>query len=328
MTPLFLPMLVNDPFGDPAVFMQVRHEKMAVLFDLGDLSQLPIKKLLKVTHIFVSHCHIDHFIGFDHLLRCVLGRQKKLHLFGPPGIIGHVHGKLAGYTWNLVSDYPLSLTVTEIHLDQRLQTTTFFCRNGFALQPLHETRLLDDTILTLPQFSLKAVILDHKIPCAAYRLQEPFHINFRSDVLDREQWPRGSWLTEVRKAIRDGLPEGTCFTVCGRSFMLGELTRRLAIITPGQAVGYITDIAASQANLERAAALIDGCDRLFCEAAFLADDEKKADLTCHLTAAQAGRLACLAKVKKLILFHFSPKNHARQGDYYREAGTEFAGPIA
>ena len=48
MTTLFLPQLVNEPFGDPAVFMQIRHEKTAVLFDLGDLSRLPARKLMKI----------------------------------------------------------------------------------------------------------------------------------------------------------------------------------------------------------------------------------------------------------------------------------------
>src|SRR5207247_454355 len=73
---------------------------------------------LQVTPVFVSHTHIDHFIGFDHLLRMFLARDLRLDLFGPPGIIANVRGKLAGYTWNLVDGYPFVLTVHEVAVDR------------------------------------------------------------------------------------------------------------------------------------------------------------------------------------------------------------------
>jgi len=328
MTPLFLPQLVNEPFGDPAVFMQIRHEKTAVLFDLGDLSRLPARKLIKISHIFVSHCHMDHFIGFDQLLRCILGRQKHIHIFGPPGILKHVRGKLAGYTWNLVGNYPLSLSISEIQPDQRLISQTLFCRDAFQEQSLEETPFFNHTILSTPNFSVQAVILDHKIPCAAYSFQEPFHINFRQDVLDANNWPRGPWLTELRKAIRNKAPENTRFKVEGKSYSLHELIQLLTIITPGQKIGYVTDINASRKNFELVKELIMDGDILFCEAAFLDNDQQKAYQTYHLTASQAGRLAQESQVKKLVLFHFSPKNYGRKQLYYQEASRTFSGQIA
>jgi ribonuclease Z len=327
MTPFFLPQLVNDPFGDPAVFMRIRHEKTAVLFDLGDLSRLPARKSMKISHIFVSHCHMDHFIGFDQLLRCVLGRQKHIHIFGPPGILQHVRGKLAGYTWNLVENYSLSLTVSEIQPDQQLFSQTLFCRDGFQERALKKTPFPNHTILSTPDFSVQAVILDHKIPCAAYSLHEPFHINFRQDVLDENSWPQGPWLTELRKAIRDKIPENTCFKVAGKTYSLHELTQLLTIITPGQKIGYVTDINASRKNFELVKELIMGVDILFCEAAFLDNDQRKADQTYHLTASQAGRLAQESQVKKLVIFHFSPKNHGCEQLYYQEAAKNFSGQI-
>ena len=72
MTNVFQPRLLNGIFGDPGIFVRLRWERRALLVDAGDLTGQAPADLLKVTDIFVSHAHIDHFIGFDHLLRIVL----------------------------------------------------------------------------------------------------------------------------------------------------------------------------------------------------------------------------------------------------------------
>ena len=87
MRPVIHPYLVNDPFGDPGLYAEFLYEKRALLFDLGDLHALPTRKLLRVSHVFISHMHMDHFCGFDRLLRVCLGRDKALYLLGPPGLI-------------------------------------------------------------------------------------------------------------------------------------------------------------------------------------------------------------------------------------------------
>ena len=67
MRPLLHPTLVNGRSGDPALYIETLFEKRAILFDLGDISNLPPRKIQRLEHIFVSHTHIDHFIGFDRL---------------------------------------------------------------------------------------------------------------------------------------------------------------------------------------------------------------------------------------------------------------------
>ena len=114
MASTFAPRLVNGPFGDPGLFVELRWQGSAVLFDLGRNDGLPAADLLKVTHVFVSHTHMDHFIGFDRVLRLFLNRDKDLALFGPAGILDCVAGKLAGYVWNLTDDYPFAFDVTEV----------------------------------------------------------------------------------------------------------------------------------------------------------------------------------------------------------------------
>src|SRR5512147_1020061 len=111
MRPLFEPALVNDDFGDPGLYADLRDERRALLFDLGDVSALPPRKLLRLSDLFVSHAHIDHFVGFDRWLRVVLGRKERARLYGGPGFVAQVEHKLAAYTWNVVHRYEMALEI-------------------------------------------------------------------------------------------------------------------------------------------------------------------------------------------------------------------------
>ncbi|MDP4201042.1 MAG: ribonuclease Z, partial [Bacteroidota bacterium] len=90
MTSLLHPQLVNDVFGDPGVYAEFMFERRAFLFDLGDVRCLAPRKLMKVSDVFISHTHADHFSGFDQLLRLFLGREKTVTLHGPAGLIDRV----------------------------------------------------------------------------------------------------------------------------------------------------------------------------------------------------------------------------------------------
>ena len=123
----FDPALVNDPFDDPGLYVDLAFERRALLFDVGDLGGLAPRKLLRVSDAFVTHLHMDHFAGFDQLLRRLLGREKVIGVHGPAGIINAVEHKLKAYTWNLIEGYDGNLTfrVTEIDEAGRLTTAQF-----------------------------------------------------------------------------------------------------------------------------------------------------------------------------------------------------------
>ncbi|MGD8369549.1 MAG: ribonuclease Z, partial [Desulfobacterales bacterium] len=191
----FSPRLVNDPFGDPGLFVPFRFLGRALLFDMGDLSTLSSRDLLKVSHGFITHTHMDHFIGFDRLLRVSLGRDRHLHLFGPEGFSDNLEGKLRGYTWNLVDTgaYPLVIRSTDV-LPDRLVTRRFVCSDRFRCRQAPTAAAFDGRLLTEAALTVSGVLLDHRIPCLGLALQERFHVHILADrVADLGAVP-GPWL--------------------------------------------------------------------------------------------------------------------------------------
>src|SRR5512137_2888470 len=134
MRPLFEAALLNDTFGDPGLYVDFRDARRALLFDFGDVSRLPPRKLLRLSHVFVSHTHMDHFTGFDQLLRVVLGRKDHIVLTGGPGFVAQVEHKLRAYTWNVVHRYSVELVldVREIGIGGCGQRARFSSRSGFT----------------------------------------------------------------------------------------------------------------------------------------------------------------------------------------------------
>jgi len=330
---MFSARLVNDPFGDPALYLDLRYRREALLFDLGDIQGLPPRMILKIDHIFVTHTHMDHFIGFDHLLRVCLGRKKHLALFGPPGFIGNVEGKLRAYTWNLVENYTndFRLIATEIHPD-RTETAVFSCRQAFRPGMERREAPFDGTILEREAYRVKAIFLDHRVPCLAFRLEEKRRVNVMKSALEEMGLPGGEWINSLKDSIYRNDPDDRSFRawwkgedrkIVERVLPLGELKEKIVKMTPGQKMVYISDVIYSPANAERIVELARGADVLYIEACFLEEDRQRAADKYHLTALQAGRLARLAGVKRFVLFHHSPKYRGMEERLEGEAMRAF-----
>lgn len=315
MRPSFYPRLVNGPFDDPVLFVPFLFGKRAVMFDLGDIYSLSARDILKTSHIFITHTHMDHFIGFDRLLRLLLGREQTLYIYGPQGFLENVEGKLAGYSWNLVEHYTnrLSLHVTEVHPEHSI-TKTYLCQNRFHPIQKAVKQPFNGILHQEAAFSVSADLLDHDIPCLGFSIQEQFHINIMKDRVLKLGLEIGPWLNDFKQALfnhRD--PDSQFEVVYGpnnsltKRFALGDLSKQIALITPGQKVTYIVDVAYSQPNVKKIVELAKDADHLFIEAAFLEQDREVASQKGHLTARQAGTIAGMARVKQFTPFHFSPR---------------------
>jgi len=330
MRPSFRPRLINAPFDDPGLFIPFQFQNRAVIFDLGNINCLTPKDILKISHVFVSHTHVDHFIGFDRLLRLSLGRQKNLSLFGPPGFLKNVEGKLAGYSWNLADkyNYPLNLQVSEVYPRYTL-CRRYRCRDRF--QPLRNPveQPFSGTLYEEPAFKVSAVVLDHKIPCLGFSIRERFHVNIITDGLKTLGLTPGPWLTEFKQALYSQTDPAAKFEAKfdrqkpAKHFTLGALADKIARITPGQKISYITDVVYSAANSEKIVKVAMGSDHLFIEAAFLDQDRELANRKHHLTARQAGHLAGTAQVKQVTVFHFSPRYTGMEEQLRAEARAAY-----
>ena len=328
------PALINDPFGDPGLLVQFLLQKRALLFDLGDLSALSNGALLKVSHVFVSHTHIDHFIGFDRLLRSLFGREKTVTIFGPKNIIQNVAGKLAGFTWNLVDQYDESLTIEVVEVrESGLLKGTFRAIERFQLCDERQEPFVDGMIVDDPTFTVRTAILEHRIPCLGFALEEKPHVNIDKDKLESMKAEPGPWLNELKKSVlRDDL-DSTLIEVPFKEpggfrtedIPLGQLKNELVEVFPGQKIGYVVDTVFNDRNRKKIVDLVDSADIFFCESPFLADEEERGQARYHLTSRQAGTLAREAGVKQLKVFHFSSRHKDCREQFYNEAQEAFQG---
>jgi len=338
MRPIFLAHLVNGSSGDPVLYVDCLFEHRALLFDLGDIRALPPRKLLRVSHVFVTHAHMDHFIGFDGMLRILLGRERDLHLFGPPGFLAQVEHKLSAYTWNLVHNYvtDFTLRVTELDGTGTARRASFHCLRAFRREEEAAVAISENILLDEPALTVRYTLLDHGgIPCLAYALQENAHVNIWKNRLQQLGLPVGPWLRELKHAVLRNEAEDAQIKVSWReqdaqqerTFTLAALKPALRIV-PGQKIAYVTDVAWHKDNLTRIIDLARNADMLYIEAVFMQRDAEHGEKKFHLTARQAGEIARAAGAAYAIPMHLSPRYQGEDvGLLYAEVAAAFGGNV-
>ncbi|HYB50368.1 MAG TPA: MBL fold metallo-hydrolase [Burkholderiaceae bacterium] len=335
MRNLFETRLVNGAFGDPGLYVDFRDERRALLFDLGDIAALPPRKLMRLSQVFVTHAHMDHFAGFDHLLRVVLGRKEAIALFGGPQFIAQVEHKLCAYSWNVVQRYEIELTIDvhEIGADARCERARFSSRNGFARAALAPLQCHEDVLHEEAIFRVRARFVDHGIPCLAYLIEEKARVKVDKERLLALGVSTGAWLRELKQAIITGAPDAMPILVQWRDRQgdhamartVGELRHLVLDIVPGQRVGYVTDLRYTDSNVQALESLLGGVDVLYIESVFLEQDAAQAARKNHLTAQQAGRIARAVGAKALVPFHFSPRYEGRETALIAQALAAWSG---
>ncbi len=324
MKPTLHHKLVNGPLGDPCLLVRIIRENRCLLFDLGDLAAIPAAVLGRVTHVFVTHTHMDHFIGFDSLLRTFLRRTGPLSIFGPRGLIRNIEGKLRGYTWNLIEHYPARIVATEFS-GRSVVRAEFSGTSRFRKQVSKRIRsdglLLEDRLITV-----RAAVVDHGMPCLAYALEEPMHIRINRDRLIRKGLTVGPWLNELKALVRSGTT-GRSLLADGKRLRVTDL---MDIISTGrgQKICYASDVAMHRRNEDRLKSLFRDADCLYCEAYYMEKDRDLALKRSHLTAEACGRIAREAGVKRLYPMHLSPRYQGSYGALLREVREAFGAAVS
>ncbi len=298
---------ISAPTQDPYLLIDFINQNNSILFDCGVKIWGKIKTLLKLEALFISHAHIDHLIGFDHIIRALLGESKHVEVYGPEGIIERISSKLGGYDWDRAADQELKISVHEICGETR-KTRVFECRKRFVPSEEIQSPIENRIIRQTRDYRISAARVDHGgSPCLAYAFHEFDKLRIEKDAMDRIGLKPGPWVGDLLRALGAGKELPDVIDIDGVSLPSKRLTEEIIRTQRGIKIGYVTDTELTDATIPVIRDLVDSSDVLVCESTFLDEDREFASRFHHITAAAAGKLAREARVGKLVLFHVSSR---------------------
>ena len=167
----------------PAILVQRDGEQL--MLDCGEGVQRQMlmagSSLNRITKVFVTHMHGDHVMGLPGLLQtmALLGREKKLEIYGPPDIRGFLRG--IRETVQFVLTFPI-----EIH---EIERPGVACRED--------------------EYTVEAVRSKHVIPSFAYAyVEKPRPGRFYPEKAKALGLPEGPLWSRLQRGERVKLPNG------------------------------------------------------------------------------------------------------------------------
>jgi ribonuclease Z len=314
--------LVNGSTGDPVLFVDYPGKDDAFLFDGGDNARLPLERLRDLQAVFLTHFHIDHFAGFDRVLRANLDADKTLFLFGPETTIERVYRRIKAYDIQHFPFQKLVISATEL-LTGRKRTALLDCREGFPPPQVKEEKWKGSLIYENANLTVEAAPTDHTCPGIAYALVERTGYHPDPAKLAAGALRPGSWVEKALTLLRSGAPPETELTIDGGKFTLGTLGEQYFAVSKGSRIAYVTDTAWSAAVQPGLLKLAKNASRLYCDSYYAHADLKRAGQYRHMTATHTAEFATRAKVDQLILMHFAPRYAGKYEALVEEARAIF-----
>lgn len=241
------------------------------LIDCGEGTQVQLRKnkikFSKISCVFISHLHGDHFFGLIGLISTfmLLNRTTDLHIYGPKGLKEIILLQLKlGNSWtnyNLIFHELESKESQVVYEDDKVLVRTIPLKhriytNGYLFEEKLDSRKLN----------IQAV--------ESYKIESCYYQNIKNG-----------------KDIR--LDNGDLI-----------LNKELTFDPPApKKYAFCSDTVYNEAMLP----LIENVDVLYHESTFLESEKKLAANTMHTTAIEAATIATKAKAKKLILGHYSTR---------------------
>ena len=241
------------------------------MIDCGEGAQMQLRKsrlkFSRLNHIFISHLHGDHCFG-------LMGLISSFGFLGRTAEL-HIHS-------------PKGLEELLVPM------LNFFCHTLAYKVIFHEFDTRQASVIYEDRsMTVTTIPLQHRIPCCGFLFAEkvrPNHII--RDMIDFYKVPVYE-LNRIKNGADYITPEGEVIANA-------RLTRPS---DPPRRYAYCSDTIFRREIAEQ----ISGVDLLFHEATFAESELARAKETYHTTAAQAGRIAVEAGVRRLVIGHFSAR---------------------
>ena len=305
---------INKPWDDNALFVENNLNNSAWLLDCGSLHALALRDLMRISHVFISHAHIDHFFGIDRWVRMNLLTNRTLSIYGPPGFAAVLAHKLKGYSWDMDDEFNMVIDAYELY-PETFVTTRFFCARGFEADPPQEKAHAG--FMELPfgaRLRFASAVHRELTPCLAYVLEEPDVARVDKQAVSRLGIKPGAWLRELRERANSQNAQGEV-ELDGRLYPWRELLDSCVNTEKGERYAYITDSIFNKVSVKNFRSLGVGVKELWCEACYY-DRLEAARRFCHFTVKQTARLAVEMQAEKLFLLHLS-RRLATEEDFQR-----------
>jgi len=314
--------LLNGSTGDPVLYIDYPGRNDAILFDAGENTALGLDRLTDLAAVFITHHHVDHFIGFDRIVRANIDRDKTLQVYGPKGTISKIYSRIKSYDYQFFPFQKIVLDIHELH-QNRMDTARLECTRRFPRPKIQQADWTEPLVYENDVLKVEAVHVDHTVPCLAFAVVERPVLMLDEARLAVAAIARGSWIGEVIKQIRQGAPPETLIPVNGEPQPLGRLVRECFRPSRETRIAYVTDTAWSEPVRPDLLRLAGGAKRLYCDSFYAQEHLRQAETHHHMTAVQAAEFACAADVQELILIHFSTRYEGRYERVVEEARALF-----
>lgn len=245
----------------------LRYNGKMLLIDCGEGTQIPLKMcgwgFKAIDAILFTHFHADHVAGLPGLLLTLgnSGRTEKLTLVGPPGLEYVVRGLLV-----ISPQLPYDIRIVELPDNEAAE-------------------------LSLGEFAVSSLPIDHWIPCLAYSVEIKRQGKFNAEQAKKLDIPVFYW---------SRLQKGETIKIGNR-----DISPKMVLGQPrrGIKVSYCTDTRPT-AELPD---FIKASDLFICEGMYNDNAElEKARQKRHMLFSEAAMLAKMGSVKELWLTHYSP----------------------
>lgn len=256
----------RNPSGQYLNFID-RH----ILIDCGEGTQSQIRKyklkLTKITHIFISHLHGDHYFGLPGLLSSLhlLNQTHEVNLYCPK---------------ELREILELIFKHSDTHLRYQL--------NYHFLDTKRNEVIFEDEKIQVTSFPLK-----HRIDCCGFLFKEkPSMLSVKKDMIEFYQL-QPQQIVKIKNG-EDFIDED------------GNLVKNQQLVNPPSPLisyAYCSDTIYDESLIET----LFNTSLLYHESTFLNEQKERAKDTFHSTAEQAALIAKNARVEQLLIGHFSSR---------------------